>query len=104
MACKRSAVRTRYSPQASPSVGSAFMYKVYIIYSKQVDQYYTGQTSDLENRLNNHNSSGSKSTKKASDWVLKYSEEFQTRGEAVKRESEIKKKKSRKFIEQLIVK
>ena len=78
------------------------MYKVYIIYSKQVDQYYTGQTSNLENRLNNHNNSGSKSTKKASDWILKYYEEFQTRGEAIKRESEIKKKKSRKFIERLI--
>ena len=78
------------------------MYKVYIIYSKVIDQYYIGQTSNLENRLYRHNNSGSKSTKKANDWVLKYSEEYQTRGEAMKRESEIKKKKSRNFIEQLI--
>ena len=104
MACKRSAVRTRYSPQANLKrrLAFSFMYIVYIIYSKKVDQYYIGQTSNIENRLSNHNNSGSKSTKKASDWVLKYAEELQTRGDAMKRELEIKKKKSRKFIEKLI--
>jgi putative endonuclease len=38
----------------------------------------------------------------ATDWVLKYSEVYQTRSEAVKRETEIKKKKSRKYIEMII--
>jgi putative endonuclease len=33
---------------------------------------------------------------------MKYTERFETRTEAVKRESEIKKKKSRKYIEWLI--
>jgi putative endonuclease len=33
---------------------------------------------------------------------LKYSEEFQTKTEALKREFEIKKKKNRKYIEWLI--
>ena len=103
MACKRSAVRTRYSPQASLlRLAFVFMYKVYIIYSKVIDQYYIGQTSNLENRLYRHNNSGSKSTKKANDWVLKYSETFETRSEAVKRESEIKSKKRRAYIEGLI--
>mgnify|MGYP005749524153 FL=1 len=35
-------------------------------------------------------------------WEVKYKEEHSTRSEAVKREVEIKKKKSKKYIEQLI--
>jgi putative endonuclease len=78
------------------------MFFVYIIYSTSIDQYYVGQTENLEDRLFRHRNSGSKSTKKANDWILKYSESFDTREESVRRESEIKKKKSRKFIENLI--
>ena len=79
------------------------MVYVYIIYSNKIDQYYIGQSGDLENRIINHNNGRSKSTKKADDWVLRYFEEFSTRGFALKREIEIKKKKSRKYIEQLIL-
>jgi putative endonuclease len=49
-----------------------------------------------------HNNSGSRSTKGASDWVLVYVEDFETRTDAVQRELEIKRKKSRKYIERLI--
>ncbi|HRP57304.1 GIY-YIG nuclease family protein [Agriterribacter sp.] len=77
-------------------------FTVYILYSTTLDQYYTGQTENLKDRLFRHNNSGSKSTKQANDWKLVYSEAFETRKEAVKRESEIKKKKSRKYIEWLI--
>jgi putative endonuclease len=67
-----------------------------------LDQYYIGHTENVSDRIFRHNNSGSKSTKKATDWVLKYTEEFGTRGEAMKRELEIKSKKSRKYIEFLI--
>jgi putative endonuclease len=77
-------------------------FTVYILYSVVLDQYYTGQTENLEDRLFRHNNSGSKSTKKVNDWKLVYSEVFERRGEAVRRESEIKKKKSRRYIEWLI--
>ncbi len=80
------------------------MYYLYIIYSNKIDQYYIGQSRDIENRIINHNNARSKSTRKADDWVLKYFEEYITRSLAMKREIEIKKKKSRKFIEQLIIK
>jgi putative endonuclease len=43
----------------------------------------------------------SKSIKKANDWKLVYTEMFQTKSEAAKRELEIKKRKSRKYIEWL---
>ncbi len=75
---------------------------VYILYSNQVDQFYVGSSCNLEDRLNRHKNHGSKSTKKAIDWELVYLEKFSERKLAVKRELEIKKKKSRKYIEFLI--
>ncbi len=78
------------------------MFFIYIIYSKSSDQFYVGQTQNLADRLFRHRNSGSKSTKKASDWELKYTEQFENRTQAIFREAEIKKKKSRKYIEWLI--
>jgi putative endonuclease len=78
------------------------MFLVYIIYSAQLDQFYVGQTENIEDRLFRHINSGSKSTKKAKDWVLKYTETFLTRSEAVQGETQIKKMKSRRYIESLV--
>jgi putative endonuclease len=75
---------------------------VYIIYSPSLDQYYAGQSENLQDRLFRHKNSGSKSTKNANEWKLIYSEAFETTAGAVNRETEIKKKKSRKYIEWLI--
>jgi putative endonuclease len=75
---------------------------VYIIYSQKLNKYYIGYSTDLEKRLTEHNSSKSSFTAKASDWVLKYSESFSNRESAMKREKEIKSKKSRKYLEWLI--
>ena len=77
-------------------------FHVYILYSPSLNQYYIGHTSDLKDRLFRHNNSGSKSTKKANDWKQVYTELFETKGEAFRREMEIKQKKSRKYIEWLI--
>ena len=101
MACKRSAVRTRYSPLCRLS-GIDQMFFTYIIFSGNLNRYYVGSTRNLQDRLHRHNNSGSKSTKKASDWVIVFSEIFSTRSEALHREMEIKRKKSRKYIESLI--
>jgi putative endonuclease len=75
---------------------------VYILFSPALDQYYVGHTENLQARLFRHNNSGSKSTKKANDWMLKYQQAYPTRAAAMSRETEIKKKKSRKYIETLI--
>jgi len=75
---------------------------VYIIFSPSLDQFYVGSSGNLDDRLYRHNNSGSKATKKTNDWVLKYTEGFQTNQEAVAREMEIKSKKSRKYIEWVI--
>jgi putative endonuclease len=58
------------------------MFHVYIIYSESKDKYYIGQTSDIEKRLETHRI---RKNLGANDWILKYSETFATRREAVKR-------------------
>ena len=107
MACKRSAVRPRYSPHLNISRCNAGFFLpmsavVYIIYSEKLDRFYTGYTTDLAKRLQEHNSGISNFTAKASDWKLMYTETFQTREEAQFRERQIKNKKSRKYITYLI--
>ena len=80
------------------------MFYIYIIYSNIKDRYYIGQSEDPEKRLISHNSGISKYTSIAHDWELVYTESFELRKDAIKRESQIKKKKSRKYIEYLVIK
>ena len=75
---------------------------VYIIYSNKVNKYYVGACTNLERRLYEHNIGHSTFTSTGIPWVLKYTEEFKTLVEAKNREEEIKKKKSRVYIENLI--
>ncbi len=53
---------------------------------------YTGYTNDLTKRLKQHNDSkyGANYTKSRRPVILKYSEKFSTKSEALKREIEIK--------------
>lgn len=78
------------------------MYYAYIIYSAALNKYYIGSCQDVKDRLDDHLNSRSKYTKVAKDWELKYFETFDTRREACQRELQIKKMKSRKYIESLI--
>ena len=78
------------------------MYSVYIIYSLTLDKYYVGYTEDIAQRLQQHNEGISKFTSKARDWILKYTVVYESRELAHQRELEIKRKKSRKYIEWLI--
>jgi putative endonuclease len=76
----------------------------YILYSKSINRYYIGHTSDIEKRLKLHNSGyfGGKSyTYKASDWDIFLIIPCDTMEQAVFIESKIKKMKSRKYIENL---
>ncbi|MBK9149735.1 MAG: GIY-YIG nuclease family protein [Saprospiraceae bacterium] len=73
----------------------------YILYSPKIDKYYTGACIDLDRRIYEHNIGHSKFTKTGYPWSLVYSEQFEDLSSAKKREAEIKKKKSRKYIEAL---
>jgi putative endonuclease len=78
------------------------MFFTYILYSNTINKYYVGSCQDIEQRLQDHLNSRSKYTKVAKDWELKYFETFLTRSEVCQRELQIKKMKSRKYIENLI--
>ena len=78
------------------------MFVVYIIYSKALNKFYTGYTENIDIRLTQHNQGISTFTAKATDWVVQYLKEFETRQQAFYFEQSIKKKKSRKYIEWLV--
>jgi putative endonuclease len=81
------------------------VYYVYILECSD-GSYYTGQTKNLEIRIKEHNGhlkGGAKYTRGRAPVILKHSEQYSTRGEALKREAEIKKmdRKGKKVIIQL---
>jgi len=78
------------------------MWYVYIIYSNKIERYYVGYTDDLEWRLERHNQGWGRYTKRWIPWEQVYNEKYKTKSEAITREQEIKRKKSRKYIEGLI--
>ena len=80
------------------------MWKVYIIYSNKADCYYTGITDDIEWRLERHNQGWGRFTKRGIPWKVVYTEDFPNKPDALKREREIKARKSKKYIESLIKK
>ncbi len=78
------------------------MWYVYIIYSNKINRYYIGYTDDLDWRLERHNEGWGKYTKRGIPWKLVYSKTYNLKTDVIRREKEIKNKKSRKFIEELI--
>jgi len=78
------------------------MWFTYILYSNKIDKFYTGVTDNLQWRLQRHNLGWGKFSKSGILWSIVYFEEFTTKSDALKREREIKNKKSRKYIESLI--
>src|SRR5690554_2852066 len=78
------------------------MYFLYILYSENLDRYYIGYTENIHIRLKEHLWEHKGFTSKAKDWELKYSETFEEKTDAMARERQIKKWKSRRLIERLI--
>ena len=77
---------------------------MYIIHSEKIDRYYTGITEDVEWRLERHNLGWGRYTKRGMPWKIVYTENFDKQSDALKREKEIKNRKSKKYIESLIKK
>ena len=77
-------------------------YFTYILFSEKTNKYYIGYTSNINTRLDKHNLGGTTSTRSGRPWKLMYYETYSNKTEAIKREKEIKNKKSRKYIEYLI--
>lgn len=67
------------------------MHYVYILYCASHDKYYKGFTSNLERRLWEHNQGLSRYTSQYGPWTLVYSEKFEDKTSALKREKALKK-------------
>ena len=78
------------------------MFYCYILYSQKLDKFYIGSTGDVEGRLQRHNSSNKGFTSTGKPWELKYYEAFEEKSDAMKREAQLKKWKSRSAILHLI--
>ena len=77
-------------------------YFVYILQSERDGSYYVGYTADLGKRIDRHNQGGGRYTRGKLPWKLIYHEVFDSRGEAMKREREIKGRKDRSYIAKLV--
>ncbi|MEA1937239.1 MAG: GIY-YIG nuclease family protein [Patescibacteria group bacterium] len=75
---------------------------LYILQSLKDESFYVGTTGNPEARLKFHNKGFQRYTRKKLPWILVYAEEFNSKTEALKRENEIKKKKSRRYIKWLV--
>ena len=79
-------------------------YIVYILFSTSKNRYYIGFTSNLEERIIRHNQKSKGFTGNVDDWKLVYTEKYNSKEEALKREIQIKSWKSRIKIQSLISK
>jgi putative endonuclease len=76
---------------------------VYILQSLKDFSFYAGQCNDLDKRMSKHFDGFSKYTASKRPWRLVYFEKVLSRSAALKREKEIKSKKSHAYIEKLIL-
>ncbi len=74
---------------------------VYLIYSDKFDRFYVGHTSNLDQRLNLHNSGKVKSTKAFHPWKIVYVESFNSSEEARQREIYFKTAAGRRFLKEI---
>jgi putative endonuclease len=80
------------------------MHFVYILYSVSRQRYYIGYTADPDERVIKHNSKHKGFTNGTIDWKIVYTEQFETKKQAISREKQIKAWKSRQLIEALVQK
>ena len=76
------------------------MYFVYCIYNNKNNKIYIGQTKNLEDRLEMHNSKKLKgfTSRFDGEWILIYSEEVESRKVALEREKQLKSFRGREFV------
>ncbi|HTY10563.1 MAG TPA: GIY-YIG nuclease family protein [Bacteroidota bacterium] len=75
---------------------------MYILCSQKHSRSYVGQTNDCEARLERHNRGYVTSTRPYRPWVMIQREQFETRGEAMKREHWYKTGTGHRRIKKLI--
>lgn len=77
------------------------MFTVYILYSEKHDSFYIGYTSDIETRLSQHNQGLTKSTKSKIPWKVVYTEQFELKLDATRRELFLKAQRNKSFYKKI---
>ena len=80
------------------------MYYVYVLQSQVTGRHYTGSTSDVPNRVWHHNSGATPSTRHGIPWLVIYTETYQTKSEAQRRERWLKTGRGRDELKTLLAK
>jgi putative endonuclease len=80
------------------------MWWVYILKNKGSNKFYVGCASNLNERVKQHQFKKRRrwTGRQVGSWEVIYKEPFQDKRNALTREKEIKRQKSRKYIERLI--
>ena len=74
------------------------MFATYILYSPKINRFYTGQTEDIEKRLEEHNRGKTLFMARGIPWKLIYVITFDSREDAMKLEKKIKKRGAARFL------
>ena len=74
------------------------MFYTYILRSLKDSRYYYGHTADLDKRLKEHNAGKVRSTKGRIPFEVHYSEIFETKSEAYRREMFFKSREGRDWL------
>ena len=77
------------------------MYTVYILLSRKDRKRYVGFSDDIKRRVSEHNSGKVISTKNRRPLDLIYSEEFESKSEAMEREKFFKTHAGRNFLDSI---
>jgi putative endonuclease len=78
------------------------MFHVYVLRSEMTGRLYTGFTSDLTQRLGQHNHGVTKSMKNRGCWKLLHKEAFAMRVEAMRRERFLKSGQGREELKRIL--
>ena len=75
----------------------------YILFSKSIDKYYIGYTSQtIQQRLHHHLSEHKGFTAKAKDWAIVYLKEFENKNDAIQEEKRLKALKNKIALQRII--
>ena len=77
---------------------------VYILYNKQHDKFYIGQTYSLKKRIAEHKAGLGNYTSRYGEWLFVYYEKVVDRAQAMSREKYFKSLKSKVFLKEFIKK
>ena len=75
------------------------MFVVYILYSRSLKKFYTGYTSDIEQRMVFHNSGMNNFTSKGVPWIIIHTFNLESKSEALELEKKTKKNGAKRYLE-----